>query len=204
MTEATHKIVRANTLQDLEKAFSCGLIQVYQDIFADPPYEEHFSSDFVAKMFTTYFDRCIENKVLLFSYVENEVVAFCSAVPLSRTWLDFEIFNENSRTSHNCYEYFQEVFNATCENTWYLDDLGVRKDQRRKGLAKRLLQNCLSTLGSVNVFLRTSDSNSSARLLYKGLGFNPVDEISVSVCQERQDGTTREDRRILMIKSVKY
>lgn len=35
--ETSYAIVRANTLQDLDEAFSCGLIKLYQDIFADQP-----------------------------------------------------------------------------------------------------------------------------------------------------------------------
>jgi ribosomal protein S18 acetylase RimI-like enzyme len=200
MEKTNYKIVRANTLQELEEAFACGLIQLYQDIFSEPPYEERFSSESVAQTFTSYFNHDVDNRILVFAYLGGEVVAFCAAVALNGKWLDFEIVSENSNTSRDCYRYFQETFNSTSDNTWYLDDLGVRKDQRRKGLAKCLLQICLTTLGSVDVFLRTSDSNSSAHLLYQKVGFSPIDGLFVLVSQERQDGTTRIDRRIIMMR----
>jgi len=169
--ETSYAIVRANTLQDLDEAFSCGLIKLYQDIFADQPYEEYFSSDDVISMFYSYFESEIKNALVFFSYLQRELIAFCMAVPMNENWLDFEIVDFNKNISHNCHDYFKRTFDSTPENTWYLDDLGVRKDKRRRGIAKRLLKTCLSELNSKNVFLRTSASNNQAQLLYQNLGF---------------------------------
>jgi ribosomal protein S18 acetylase RimI-like enzyme len=202
--ETNYAIVRANSLHDLDEAFSCGLINLYQDIFSDPPYEEYFSDDDVISMFRSYFEKEIETSLVLFTYLEREIIAFCMAVPLNERWLDFEIIDFNKNTSHNCHDYFKSNFNSTSENTWYLDDLGVRKDSRRRGIAKCLLQSCLTELSSKNVFLRTSDSNNKAPLLYQNLGFSSIDGIFTLVSQKRLDGSVREDRRIIMLRQAGY
>lgn len=122
------------------------------------------------------------------------LLAFCMAVPLNENWLDFEIIDFNKNISHNCYEYFTRTFDSTPENTWYLDDLGVRKDKRRRGVAKRLLKTCLTELNSKNVFLRTSASNNQAQLLYQNMGFRHMDGLYTQVFHKRLDGLVREDR----------
>ncbi|NJK34255.1 MAG: GNAT family N-acetyltransferase [Oscillatoriales cyanobacterium SM2_2_1] len=130
------------------------------------------------------------------------MIAFCMAVPLNENSLDFEIIDFNKNISHNCYEYFKRTFDSTPENTWYLDDLGVRKDKRRRGVAKRLLKTCLTKLNSKNVFLRTSDSNNQAQLLYQNLGFRHIDGLYTQVSHKRLDGSVREDRRIIMLRQA--
>ncbi|MEA5419828.1 GNAT family N-acetyltransferase [Spirulina sp. CCNP1310] len=204
--ETDYTIVRANTLQDLDKAFSCGLIKLYQDIFADQPYEEYFSNDDVISMFYSYFESEIKNSLVLFAYLERELIAFCMAVPFNENWLNFEIidFSNYKNISHNCYEYFKKNFDSTSENTWYLDDLGVKKDKRRRGVARHLLKTCLVELNSKNVFLRTSDSNNQAQLLYQNLGFHHLDGLYTQVSHKRLDGSFREDRRIIMLRQVEH
>jgi ribosomal protein S18 acetylase RimI-like enzyme len=121
---------------------------LYQDIFADQPYEEYFSNDDVISMFYSYFESEIKNSLVLFAYLERELIAFCMAVPLNENRLDFEIIDFNKNISHNCSEYFKRTFDSTPDNTWYLDDLGVRKDKRRRGVARCLLKTCLTELNS--------------------------------------------------------
>jgi ribosomal protein S18 acetylase RimI-like enzyme len=206
-------VVRANTLQDIDQAFSCGLIQLYQDIFSDPPYEEYFSGDDVISMFHSYFTSGISNPLVLFTYLERQVIAFCTAVPFDEHWVNFEIIDFNravgysSETrcktlTHSCYEYFKINFDSTPENTWYLDDLGVRKDKRRKGIARCLLQVCLTELNFKNVILRTSVSNNQAQLLYQNLGFRHINGLYTQVSHKRLDGSVREDRRIIMLRQA--
>lgn len=153
-------------------------------------------------MFYSYFESEIKNSLVLFAYLEQELIAFCMAVPMNENWLDFEIIDFNKNVSHNCYEYFKRTFDSTPENTWYLDDLGVRKDKRRRGVAKRLLKTCLTELNSNNVFLRTSDSNNQAQLLYQNLGFRHIDGLYTQVSHKRLDGSVREDRRIIMLRQA--
>jgi hypothetical protein len=117
MKEEDCKIIRVNELKELEQAFSCGLIQVYQNIFSEPPYEEYFCDDDVAQMFNAYFSHDIGSQIFLLAYLESEVVAFCLAVPFNNKWLDFKVIDENRQTSHDCYEYFQETFGLTTHGT---------------------------------------------------------------------------------------
>ncbi|MCT7972100.1 GNAT family N-acetyltransferase [Laspinema olomoucense] len=211
--DVSYTVVRANTLQDIEEAFSCGLIKLYQDIFSDPPYEEYFSSDDVTSLFHSYFTSGISNPLVLFTYLGRQVIAFCTAVPFDEHWVDFEISDFNmaggySPETHgktiinSCHEYFKRTFDSTPENTWYLDELGVRKDKRRKGIARCLLQACLTELNSKNVILRTSDSNNQAQLLYQNLGFHHIGGLYTQVSHKRLDGSVREDLRIIMLRQT--
>lgn len=189
-------------MQDLDEAFSCGLIKLYQDIFADQPYEEYFSDDDVKSTFYSYFESKIKNPLVVFAYLEREVIAFCMAVQLNECRHNFEIIDFNTNTSHGFYEYCKRSFDSTPQNTWFLHDLGVRKDKRRRGIARCLLQT--TELNSKNVFLRTSDNNNNqAQLLYQSLGFSNVDGLFTLVSQQRLDGSIREDRRIIMLRQAR-
>jgi ribosomal protein S18 acetylase RimI-like enzyme len=198
--KASYEIVQADSCQDLDKAFSCGLISLYKDIFSDPPYEEYFSDDDVISMFYSYFEDEIKYPLILFAYLEQEIIGFCTAVPLNESWPDFEVIDFHQNLSRSCYEYFNRAFNATSENTWYLDDLGVRKDKRKQGIGTRLIRTCLAKLHSKSIFLRTSDSNNQAQQLYCNLGFSHIDGLFTLVSHKRSDGSVREDRRIIMLR----
>lgn len=202
MKKEDYKIVRAKGLEELEEAFSSGLIQVYQNIFAEPPYEEYFSEDRVRQMFNAYFSHDTDNQIVLLAYIESQVIAFCSTVPFNDKWLDFKVTEETTQISHDCHEYLQTNFDLLGKNTMYLDDLGVDRGHRRKGLARQLLETCLSISDSKNIVLRTSDNNLASQLLYQKAGFSIINGLSVLVSQERQDGTIREDRRIIMMRKA--
>jgi ribosomal protein S18 acetylase RimI-like enzyme len=195
-------VVRANTLEDIEKAFSCGLVELYQNIFSEPPYLEYFSDDDVTSMFRHHFTGGNSNSLVFFTYLGEQVIAFCMAVPFNECWVNFEIADSNQNNSIGCHEYFKITFDLTPENTWYLDDLGVKENQRRRGVARYLLKTCLAELNSKNVLLRTSENSIRAKPLYQSLGFSYLDGLYTQVSHKRLNGSVEEDRRIIMLRKT--
>ncbi|NEP56570.1 MAG: GNAT family N-acetyltransferase [Symploca sp. SIO2G7] len=201
--KGSYRIVNCESQQELDRAFTSGLVGLYQEVFAESPYEEYFSDHDVRSTFQAYFGDQIRDKIILFIYLENELIAFLTVVPSCSKLFDFEVVNNSDKTSHTfSANYLHKTFGLIPNNTWYLDELGVLKHHRRQGLARELLKTCLDKLENANMFLITQENNFQAQKLYRSLNFVVVDEQYIIISQERQDRLVREDRRIIMIKKV--
>ncbi|NER97751.1 MAG: GNAT family N-acetyltransferase [Symploca sp. SIO1B1] len=202
-SKGSYRIVNCESQQELDRAFTSGLVGLYQEVFAELPYEEYFSDHDVRSTFQAYFGDQIRDKIILFICLENEVIAFLTAIPFHSKWFNFQVINNSHKTSHTfSANYLHKTFGLIPNNTWYLDELGVKKHHRRQGLARELLKTCLDKLENTNMFLITQENNFQAQKLYKSLDFTIVDEQYIMISQERQDRMVREDRRIIMIKKV--
>ena len=176
------RICRIINLEQLTEAFENGLIQLYQDIFAEPPYCEQFSDEEVRDLFTSY----VTEGILFLAHFHNQVVGFGAAMPFAK-----------SAIAH-----MEEEFGLDPDHTWYMAELGVRKDVRRRGLARQLVQVRLDAFPpGTYVIMRTSQSNIASQRLYRSFGFQLL-SITQDVVQKRQNGTVQTDKRIFMIKRV--
>ena len=175
-------ITQVSSLECLREAFESGLTRLYQDVFAAPPYFEQFSQGEVEDAFNSYTIKGI----LFLAYLNNAVVGFGAAMPFKKSSI----------------AYLEEKFEMNLDNTWYMADLGVREDLRRKGIAKRLVQVRLDKLSSgTMVIVRTAQTNLASQSLYSSLGFHVL-SITEDINQQRQDGTVQTDRRIFMLKVI--
>lgn len=174
------KITRS---EDLDTLFDLGLITLYKEIFAEPPYFESFSDDEVRDMFIQY----VSEGMLFIARDTVGILGFGAAVPLSRV--------------PGVYECVSGTFPYP-ENVWYMADLGVRKADRNKGIGKKLVTRRLEQIKGKTALMRTSENNIISQSLYYSLGFMPVTGAEQQVRQDRMTGSVETDRRIFFAKKI--
>ena len=158
-------------------------IELYIQIFREPPYEEDFAFEDVHKEFTEY----ILNGCFLLGLINDEVVGFmCSSVGLDHV-------NSSIETDliSNGIDY---------QNDIYISELGVSKNHRGKKIAKKLINKFMEIHPTQNMFLRTGVYNNDHVIrLYEKYDFivTPVREFVVN---KRANGEEEEDERLYMFK----
>lgn len=196
-----YQIIRVSNLKQLSKAFGEGLIELFQEIFAAPPYEEYFTNEEVEKPFTTY----ALTGILYLAYRDDELVGFCAALPFIESSIyEAEIEGNTGDLHILSKEYLQTHFHLAPKSTWYMAELGVRKNFRRRGLGRCLIQTSIDTLepNVQNILLDTSEESIDIQSLYSSFGFQLVPGKVRHVSQRRQDGKVRKDKRVFMLKVI--
>ena len=168
----------------LEEAFSRNLVNLYRQIFSQPPYEEEFSENEVKSFFYDYLNQGI----LFLARDLNSVIGFGAALPLEN---DSEIAE------------IARVYNIDPVNTWYMADLGVNEEYRKLGMGTKLVEARLKNFSKGStVLMRTSENNKDSQNIYRELGFSIVPDMIQKVERQRTDGTIKKDRRIFMKKTI--
>jgi ribosomal protein S18 acetylase RimI-like enzyme len=131
------------SIEKLNALLDGGLDQLYADVFADPPYNENFSTDEVRNIFQGYLkDRGL---ILVAGRDVLQPQAFIVATPCQS---DF---------ARICGVKEQDI-----PKTAYIAEDGVHASMRRLGVSsmmKREILNMLSQCGYTDVLLRTSEQN---------------------------------------------
>ena len=137
-------------------------IELYIEIFREPPYEEDFEFEDVKKEFTEY----ILNGCFLLALINNEVVGFmCSSIGLNHINPTIEADMTNNGIDH--------------KNDIYISELGVSKNHRGKKISKKLINRFMEIYPTQNMFLRTRVHNNNHVIkLYEKYNFiiTPVRE----------------------------
>lgn len=175
-----HEVDRVVTLEELNDAFNKGLIELFQAVFADPPYEESFTADEVREAFELYYT---EGVLLLSRAADQSVNGFAASIPLV---LEAQIAA------------LAEKFGMSAEDTWYFADLGVAHASRGQGLATALVLGLIGQTPADTMLMRTSEDNVRSLAVNKKVGFVEVDGMEQFVEQQRQDGSVKKDRRIFL------
>lgn len=169
--------------QQLEDAFSKGLIPLYQETFAAYPYFESFSDEEVKSFFQEY----LEKGLLYLAKNQDGVIGFGAALPLSEVPAVGEIFKDQD---------------LDLTNAWYMADLGVKADLWKNGIGKSLVQARLNAIPKGGtIIMRTSEKNIPSQSLYTGLEFEQVEDLYEEVEQKRVDGSVQKDKRIFLVRS---
>lgn len=184
MTELTnvvsHTIERVNTVEELNDAFNRGLIELYQAVFADPPYEEQFTPEEVKSYFELYF---MQGVLVLAQESTQNVIGFSASIPL--------VFEEEIARIAQQFEIDPEV-------VWYFADLGVSREYRRQKIGQSLVKAMLGETPVDTVIMRTSENNIASQRVNQGVGFEIIDGMEQYVEQVRQNGEVQFDRRIFL------
>lgn len=183
MTEAQKPLIeKVQTAEELNDAFNRGLIELYQAVFADPPYEEKFTPEEVKSFFELYF---LQGVLMLARESAQNVIGFAASIPLV---LEEEI----ARIAEN--------FGIDPEAVWYFADLGVNHEYRRQKIAQSLVQALIAETPADTLLMRTSENNIASQRVNQGVGFEIIEGMEQLVDQTRQDGTVKADRRIFLQK----
>ena len=149
---------------------------LYCEIWKEPPWNEDFWQpaevivDFQKEMRNP-------NAEAFLAIADSRVVGFTHGYSVSKEELRVIAGND----------LLDSLFENT-ERVYYIDELGVQKDFRGKGLAKKLSQNLIhaaSVYGLTKVVLRTDVQAPSARHVYQKLGFNEL-----TVCDAKYPNRT--------------
>ncbi|KKS41420.1 MAG: hypothetical protein UV61_C0008G0106 [Candidatus Gottesmanbacteria bacterium GW2011_GWB1_43_11] len=173
--------------KDLESALGKGgLTSLYKDIFAEAPYFESFTDAAVNGFFEDYR----RDGILLLASNRDGVIGFGAAVPLKSV------------------PDIAEKMGIPPEyrgNRWYIADLGVKREFRRRDIGKKLTTDTIrgiQALGGKVVDLRTSVNNVIALSLYRQLGFMPIPGVTQEVTGERISGVPKTDTRMFLSKNL--
>ncbi|MEO8581978.1 MAG: GNAT family N-acetyltransferase [Patescibacteria group bacterium] len=177
-----HSIDRVMTAEELNEAFNKGLIELYQAVFADPPYEEKFTPEEVKDVLQLYF---MQGVLMLCREDAQSVIGFSASVPLV---LEQEIAT------------IAQNFDIDPETVWYFADLGVSKEHRRKKIAQSLVVALLGETPVDTLLMRTSENNIASQRVNQSVGFEIIDGMEQHVQQTRQNGEVESDRRIFLKK----
>lgn len=177
-----HSIDRVKTPEELNEAFASGLVELYQEVFADPPYEEKFRLEEVQDIFQLYF---MQGVLMLCREDAQSVIGFSASVPLV---LEQEIAT------------IAQNFGIDPDTVWYFADLGVSKKHRRKKIAQSLVIALLGETPVGTLIMRTSENNIASQRVNQGVGFEIIDGMEQHVEKTRQNGEVQADRRIFLKK----
>tara|TARA_B100001093_G_scaffold241005_1_gene230761 strand:- start:49678 stop:50550 length:873 start_codon:yes stop_codon:yes gene_type:complete len=166
--------------------FTRQAINLYLEIFSDPPYYEHFEFTDIEKEFYQY----INDGCFILAIIDNKSVGFiCSSNGLEHI----------SRTI----EERMRLDGINCERDTYISELGVSAQHRGKGIAKKLIDTFMNINQEKNMFLRTGlHNNDQVIRLYEKYGFKQTD-ITEDVTSQRINGEFSYDTRFYMIKIPK-
>ena len=172
-----------NVDNENENNFLTQAIQLYIKIFADPPYYEHFEYVDVEGEFNEY----INKGCFLIATINKETVGFmCSSMGVDH--INHEIENDMKT---NDIDYTKDI---------YISELGVSKEHRGKGIAKKLMNQFMKINSGKTMFLRTGlHNNDHVIQLYKNYGFEETN-IFENVMNKRANGLLAWDERFYMVK----
>ncbi|MDB9512961.1 GNAT family N-acetyltransferase [Kamptonema animale CS-326] len=171
------------------------LIEIYQNIFAEPPEFQQWSNSDLEQILSSYLKL---GKLAVALAPDNQVIGLCASIPfkVSKLWESSALFSNNPVSlSAN---FFQECFQIDVENLDYIADLGVVKAFRHQGGGTQLMK-AIGVLKEQPTLLRVSVCRPEAYALYQKLGFR---DMGVKQWAEyrRIDGTIKPSEKILMFR----
>ncbi len=173
----TYKI---ETKEELQAALSAGLNNLYQTVFADPPYNEKFSADEVENIFTSYFQD--GGTIFIANDKTGKPTAFVASTPLKSD------FNLAAIVGNH----------VNIDRTAYFSEDGVDKNLRQKGVSAEMKSLLLATCGQKGfetLLLRTSIYNYKQISAVNKAGGYVIAKLFQQVASTRSDGTMTQDAR---------
>ncbi len=153
--------------------------ETYQRVFRGEPYKEAFSLERAAGVFRMLTR--VPDNITLIAAIGDRVVGFGVAVPLS-----------SMPTIAPRLEGL-----VAARHTYYLAELGVLPEMRKRGLGRALIRERLVHMDTErfsHVVLRVSDKANRSAEMYESLAFEDMG-VWMDVTRRRVDGTTSRDRR---------
>jgi GNAT superfamily N-acetyltransferase len=180
-------IQQVRSVSDLNSIADKGLIRLYQEAFAEPPYDEIFND---AQVYNIMRD-IILSSGFIFTAMSKEslgqIIAFVASVPLT--------------AKANVAEFLGERVNPKAAS--YFAEDAVDKRFRRRGISavmKQVLLNANAECGYETMVLRTSADPQNGQLpAVLKAGFLPIPGLFQDVMSMKKDGIERPDRRCFFL-----
>jgi ribosomal protein S18 acetylase RimI-like enzyme len=149
------------TPENSEK-YQKGFIETYKEAFGGPPYFEIYTDSDVAE---GIWIPHLRKGIIIVACKNDSVVGFICAIPLLKAPQEIQNYLMEKRK--------EAFFPTKFEDVWYISELGVRRKYRRRGIATRLVKECLTKilkLGGRYYVLRTATNNVISQRLFKNFG----------------------------------
>lgn len=184
----SHSEIEIKSIQNFSELepYLPSLCQTYQIVFATPPYNERFYPNEVHNLVYNHLQG--KDQSTLLAVKGERVVGFGLASPVKN-------YPDIARRIRGL---------LPVKQTYYLVDLGVLPDCRRKGLAKRITDQHMIEMNTDRynyIVLRSSFSEDPAHFLFQNMGFEDMG-VYMDIHSRKTDGSTRTDQRMILSKMV--
>ena len=180
--EFQKEISQITDKKELQQAFNNGLIELYQEVFSEPPYNEVFETSEVKNIFIDYLN---QNGLVFIAKDQDQIIGFSAAMPIAQSSV-----KEAAQ------------INNLPESSWYIADLGIINSLRRQKLGTQLIESLLQSLPKKTLaVMRTAEKNYPSQNLFSQLGFKKLN-FTQAVSQTRTDGQEQADVRIFLAKQL--
>lgn len=159
-----------------------GLREAYKDAYGRAPYFESFEDHEVDEVFADY----VRDGSLLVAIDKGEIISFATTQPLISVPEIGDILAGQSEVD---------------PSSWYIPDVGLRKEYEGIGIAKNLMKKILHMTPSDIITLRTTVLNIRSQGLYHSLGFKIIPNLYQEITHYRVTGEQNVDKRLFMIYS---
>lgn len=175
------KITKIKNKKALNKILELGLIQLYQQVFANPPYNEKFEAQQVREIFEDYLNS--RGHIFVASEIDtNRPVAFVTSVPVKSEFDVAALAGERFKL----------------RRTQYFAEDGVASSHQRQGISNRMKHLLLDACAASRVktlLLRTKADNYKQISAVNKAGGSVVSGMFQQVTSKRKDGLMSTDTR---------
>ncbi len=181
ITQQIPEIKRVLSISELNSAYDCGLVSLYQKVFSEPPYYEYFSNNEVRQYWDEYFSKGI---VLYCQQPDRNVIGFAAAIPLS--------FEPEVAELSKAFGFIPEI-------DWYHAEVGVSPQFRVKNIGTNLVKKLIERIPTDKILMRTQENNIGSLKLHTKIGFEIIPGIVQDKLNNRTYGSKTTDRRIFLV-----
>jgi len=164
---------------DLDNKTRKTLVKLYITTFADPPYNEKFTKEYV----NSYFDKYLKQYFYVGYYKNKPISLICA---------------ENNMDFGNLNNKLEDYIDL--KSDIYFSEFIVDKNFRGYGFGTMLFKFFKSDVFNHSMYVRTSKNNNDKVIkLYEKFGFNIIDNVVQPVQNLRTNGLIDYDDRIFMV-----
>ena len=192
--QLTYNLTQINSDSQLAEVLP-PLIELYQQVFAEPPENQVWLRSQVKDMLVSYQ----ETGDLFVTFApNNKPIGFCATIPFTSS----KVWQSQVRDGFVSYaldeEFLRGRFDVDADDVLYIADLIVAPSYRRQGLASQLMKTAIGT--GKPVLLRVSLCREGAIALYQKLGFKPM-SLFQTARYKQSDGEVKTFEKMLMMLS---
>lgn len=166
-------IKRLHSSEHLNAAFVGGLVELYRDVFAEPPSCHNSPLERIQVMWQQHYER--EGKILVATDL-GKTIAFAATVPFPRACLNgTSAITDEGETVTLDEKWCADRLGRDPLQLWYLADIGTHRAYRAQGIATALWRETLCWLPEdASIVLRVTQAKQNAVRLYQSWGFELV------------------------------
>ncbi|MBD2180606.1 GNAT family N-acetyltransferase [Planktothrix sp. FACHB-1355] len=188
-----NEILEVENYCNLSRLLNKGLIQLYQEIFAEPPEYQIWPEVKLSELFSFY-----QSSGHLFVAVARleQPIGFCAILPLTVSSIWQTVVSDGFSTYTLNQDFLYYKFGIDSQSAWYVADLGVAAQHRKLGLGTKLIQRAIACRKPM--LLRVSLVRSQAIALYNRVGFEPIN-LFQKANYKQQNGSVKTFEKMLML-----